>query len=199
MGFLGSLAGGALAVAAFNSLLGAFSLATFGAGGTVSAVLSFALNSLVYYLGATAGQYLMNNVLLPIFPSIAPFVGAQLMKLSIYKKFHAQVLRDMQDQQGGTSSVAQQGATMSTPNSSVLESYNTAQNSSGVTTANYDDTSAGAVTPMPMKKMHYEKSKQDGLLLEKIHNIRTKILETAALERKISLNVDGRLIGEAAL
>lgn len=195
--FLGGTVTGIAATALMDGVLAAITVGTGGMGAAVTIGLRFALQTIIYLIGDAAGRFMVENVLMPLFPSLAPFVGRQLMKLPMYKNLHAKLMAEQGKQAPPDIKVV---GLPGSGNSSSMEDLNI-QNETrpGAFQKQYDDTSGGAVSPAPVKKMEYERSKQDGLLLEKIHTIKTKILETASLERKISLNVDGRIIGEAAL
>lgn len=162
--------------------LGAF----LGGIGSLGGPLAFAASVLGYIAGDYIGRTL-SGLLQKSAPKLAPAIGEWMMTWSVlpyqdlYKKQHSSA---------------------STGNTTTIEgkpgAFSNSNTNDGVQTIRVDDT-AHAMSPAPVKKRDFEKSKKDGLLLEEIYSIRDTIMEVSRVTNKVTLSVDGRAIGMASI
>lgn len=164
--------------------LGLTALITALSGGT----LGFVFGTVAYIAGDKLGRVLADFMADGI-PGFAPVIGKFIMGPGLGVLPYHDLYKKKHSSRPGANTTTIEGKPGAFSNSNTND---------GVQTIRVDDT-AHAMSPAPVKKRDFEKSKKDGLLLEEIYSIRDTIMEVSRVTNKVTLSVDGRAIGMASI
>ena len=143
-----------------------------------------------YLLGDLLGQKLLGPALQFIAPGLAPWLGSKIVKIPRYQN----KLKQARKKHGITEDLIVKGP-VSKRSLMVRRKIAELRKSGAV---KFNDTPT-VVSTAPMKKREFENSKKDGLLLETIYNMKSRMEQVSRVESKVVLKVEGRVLGVATL